>query len=234
MEAVCLKSRLQSWLLWIVRHKRHLFVWLGVFVVVEDWPESFVVIGAIWIVWKSSLGYWPCWGIIPDVFLYTAVKQEVEPKPKIDLNHCFVKNQNWTWIIVVFWLHWIQLIIGHSWIQPQLKPNWKKQTLTTLLNRWDFESQEPASCNECSWCYLYANSNFILLCIRIYVYVFMKCCSVYQFILMKKAGLQKHHLLLNWKINDRLKKEVYWYNAKVLANRCTVLLRQETRTSQEA
>lgn len=142
---------------------------------------------------KSSLSYWPCWGTIPDVFLYTAVKQEVEPKPKIDLNHCFVKNQNWTWIIVFFWLHWIQIIIGHSWIQPQLKPTWKKHRLWPWIG--ETEGQESASCNECGWCYLYANSNFILLCmcayvcIYIYVYVFIKWCSVHQFILMKKTGL---------------------------------------------
>lgn len=180
MEAACLMFHLQFWLLLIVRHKRSLVD----FSVVENWPKSFVIIGAIWVVWKSSLGYWPCWGIIPDVFLYTAVKQEVEPKPKIDLNHCFVKNQNWTWIIVFSWLHWIQTIITPSWIQPRLKPNWTKHRLWPHFWIGETLKAESASCNGCSWCYLSANSNFVLLCMCAYAYACMYLPSVAVYTLL--------------------------------------------------
>lgn len=183
------------------------FCLVGFFVVVEDWPESFVIIGAIWIVWKSSLSYWPCWGIIPDVFLYTAVKQEIDPKPKIDLNHCFVKNQNWTWIIVFYWLHWIQIIIGHSWIQPQLKANWKKHRLWPRF--WIGETWKARSLRLVMGA---ANVTFMLIatlfyyaCVHTYIclciYQVLSCIPIY---FNEKRRLTKP-LLLNWKINDRLK-----------------------------
>lgn len=44
------------------------FCLVGGFVAVEDGPESFVIIGAIWTAQTSSFSYWPCCGIIPDVF----------------------------------------------------------------------------------------------------------------------------------------------------------------------
>lgn len=122
--------------------EQHFHAFLFVLLVIEEWPECFVIISAIWIVWKSSLSYWPYWSITPDVFPYTAVKQEVEPKPKIDLNHCFVKKQKQSWIIIFLWLHWIQIIIGHSWIQPKLKADqeahrlaphfWRGETLRAM------------------------------------------------------------------------------------------------------
>lgn len=138
---VQMKFHLQPWLLWGL--KCNIFcAFLFVFLVIEDWLEHFVITSAIWIVWKSSLSYWPYWSVTPDVFLYTAVKQEVEPKPKIDLNHCYVKKQKRNWIIIFLWLHRIQIIIGHSWIQPKLKANqeahrlaphfWRGETLRAM------------------------------------------------------------------------------------------------------
>lgn len=163
-----MKSHLQPWLLQGVEHN---ILGLFAFVAAEGWPGRPVIIGAIWIAWTRSLGYWPYRGSAPDVFLYTAVKQEVEPKPKIDSNHCFVKSQNWSWIIIFLWLHWIQIIAGHSWIQPKLRANRNAQTLTRRLKRWDFEGQESVSCNECSECYLYANTNSILSCMCAYIFI---------------------------------------------------------------
>lgn len=69
MEAVCLKSRLQSWLLLIVRHKRSLFCLVGVFVV-ENWPESFVIIGTIWIVERAASVTGPA-GVLFQMFFFT-------------------------------------------------------------------------------------------------------------------------------------------------------------------